>query len=276
MAAWRVGQWRFREDGFGLRVVVRHQDQNIDAISKQANRWWLGDDQRFEELGGSDPYVILADADLDHAVAACAAGRMLNCGQSCIGAKRFIAVDDVYDEFVAKFSSLLASTNVGDPRRRETRCGPMVNRAARDEIHQQVVDSVAQGARLVTGGIIPDGSGAFYPPTVLADVNESQVAYHEELFGPVASVIRAPSTDAAIHIANDSCFGLGAAVFTRDSAKGEAIARDDLDAGLCFVNDFVKSHQALPFGGIKTSGLGRECGGYGIKAFTNIKSVVVK
>jgi succinate-semialdehyde dehydrogenase/glutarate-semialdehyde dehydrogenase len=195
------------------------------------------------ELGGSDPYVILDDADIDAAAAACAAGRMLNCGQSCIGAKRFICVDKIHDEFLDKFSTLLSATKVGDPLLPETRMGPMVNKGAREEIHQQVLDSVAKGARIVTGGEIPDGVGAFYPPTVLADVNDSQVAYHEELFGPVASVIRAADTDQAIHIANDTCFGLGGAVFTRDVSKGEAIARDQIDAGLCFVNDFVKSHQ---------------------------------
>lgn len=228
------------------------------------------------ELGGSDAYVILKDADIDAAVNACVAGRLLNCGQSCIGAKRFIAVESVHDEFLAKFTARLESTVIGDPLNVNTKMGPMVNPEARAEIHQQVLDSVSKGAKCVTGGVIPTGVGAFYPPTVLCDVKPGQVAYHDELFGPVASVIKAKDEAEAIFIANDTAFGLGSAVFTRDLQRGEYIATHLLDAGLSFVNDFVKSHQALPFGGVKTSGIGRECSSYGIKAFVNIKTVVVK
>lgn len=228
------------------------------------------------ELGGSDPYVILKDADLQQAAKICAAGRLLNAGQSCIGAKRFIIEDDVYTEFLEYFTHEMNNARFGDPFDNESTMGPLARVDLRDELHQQVVKSIEKGAEVILGGEIPRRKGAFYPPTILENVKTGMPAYHEELFGPVAAVIRASDAKNAIEIANDTNFGLGAAVFTQNIEKGENIAELQLEAGCCFVNDFVKSDQRLPFGGIKDSGFGRELSSHGIKEFTNIKTVVVK
>ena len=227
------------------------------------------------ELGGSDPYLILDDADLDLAAAQCAAGRLLNAGQSCIGAKRFIAVDAVYEEFLSRFTKKMADATMGDPMTSVT-IGPMAREDLRDEVHGQVEKSVANGAKIILGGSIPDGKGAYYPPTILVNVTPGMPAYEEEIFGPVASVIRAQDESEAIRIANDTDFGLGACVFTRDLSKGERIAREELDAGCCFVNAFVKSDPRLPFGGVKTSGYGRELSHFGIREFVNTKTIYIK
>jgi succinate-semialdehyde dehydrogenase / glutarate-semialdehyde dehydrogenase len=227
------------------------------------------------ELGGSDPYLVLADADLAKAAETCATSRLINGGQSCIAAKRFIVEDPVVDEFTELFAQGLARAVMGDPRDETTTLGPMARIDLRDELHQQVERSVDAGARLVMGGEIPDRPGAFYPPTLLADVEKGMAVYHEETFGPVASIIRARDVDDAVRIANDTDFGLGAAVFTTDLDKGEAIARDRLQAGACFVNAFVASDPRLPFGGIKMSGYGRELSDIGMKEFLNAKTVVV-
>jgi len=227
------------------------------------------------ELGGSDPYVILEDADLDLAVNACVTGRMLNTGQSCIAAKRFIVVDAVRGEFEARLVELMKRQKVGDPMQNDTEVGPMARVDLRDELHDQVERSLQAGARCLLGGEVPDGPGAYYPPTVLTDVTAGMAAYEEELFGPVAAVLPVADEAAAIGVANDTVFGLGAAVFTRDDAKGEAIAAKRLQAGSCFVNAFVKSDPRLPFGGIKASGYGRELGSFGIREFVNIKTVYV-
>ncbi len=228
------------------------------------------------ELGGSDPYIILKDADLKDAAKRCAAGRLLNAGQSCIAAKRFIIVEDVYSEFLEYFTHEMNSAYFGDPCDAETTMGPMARTDLRDELHQQVVDSVAKGAEVILGGEIPLKKGAFYPPTILENVQPGMPAYDEELFGPVASVIKVKDEKEAIRVANDSEFGLGAAVFTNNIKMGENIAEISLDAGCCFVNDFVRSDPRLPFGGIKESGYGRELSAQGIKEFVNIKTVVVK
>jgi succinate-semialdehyde dehydrogenase/glutarate-semialdehyde dehydrogenase len=228
------------------------------------------------ELGGSDPYVILKDADLEKAAKICATGRLLNAGQSCIGAKRFIVVNEVYTEFLEHFTHEMNRAIFGDPFHTETTMGPLARIDLRDELHQQVVISVKKGAEIVLGGEIPNRKGAFYPPTILENVKPGMPAYDEELFGPVASVIRVKDEQEAIKVANDTEFGLGAAVFTRDLKNGEHIAEKLLDAGCCFVNDFVKSDPRLPFGGIKTSGFGRELSTHGIKEFMNVKTVVVK
>ncbi|KAL1524910.1 hypothetical protein AB1Y20_019788 [Prymnesium parvum] len=224
------------------------------------------------ELGGSDPYVVLEDADVEAAAAACAAGRLLNAGQSCIGAKRFIVVDAVYDEFLRHFSARM-DVSPGDPTLPSTKMGPLCTLEARDRVAAQVDASVAAGASVHLGGRKPDGPGAFYPPTILTGVMPGMPAYHEELFGPVAAVIRVGSEAEAIRVANDTPFGLGAAVFTRDLAKGARIAEYELEAGMCFVNDFCKSNSRYPFGGCKDSGVGRECGDHGFKEFCNIKTV---
>ena len=228
------------------------------------------------ELGGSDPYVVLEDADLDATVATCVSSRLINGGQSCIAAKRFIVVDAAYDEFLRCFTDLMAEQRMGDPFEEGIDLGPQARRDLRDELHGQVTTSVSRGASVLLGGQVPDGSGAFYPPTVLAGVRPGMAAYDEELFGPVAAVIRAADEAEALRIANDSPFGLGAAVFTGDAARGERIAREGFEAGACFVNASVKSDPRLPFGGIKESGYGRELSSFGIREFVNIKSVYVR
>jgi succinate-semialdehyde dehydrogenase/glutarate-semialdehyde dehydrogenase len=228
------------------------------------------------ELGGNDPYLILNDADLEKAAKICATSRLLNAGQSCIAAKRFIVVDDVYPEFLEHFTHEMNAAHFGDPCESETTMGPLARMDLRDELHQQVVNSIKKGAEVILGGEIPNRKGAFYPPTILENVKPGMPAYDEELFGPVASVIRVKDEKEAIKIANDSTFGLGASVFTKDVKKGEKIAETQINAGCCFVNDFVKSDPRLPFGGIGESGYGRELSTYGIKEFMNVKTVVVK
>jgi succinate-semialdehyde dehydrogenase/glutarate-semialdehyde dehydrogenase len=227
------------------------------------------------ELGGSDPYLVLADADLDLAAATCVTSRLINGGQSCIAAKRFIVEAPVVDQFTELMAAGLEKAVMGDPRDEATTLGPMARVDLRDELHDQVERSAAAGARLVMGGKVPDGPGAFYPPTLLADVTEGMAVYHEETFGPVAAVISADDVDDAVRIANDTEFGLGAAVFTSDLEKGEEIARDRLQAGACFVNALVASDPRLPFGGIKMSGYGRELSDIGMREFLNAKTVVV-
>ncbi|WP_439183112.1 NAD-dependent succinate-semialdehyde dehydrogenase [Carboxylicivirga taeanensis] len=228
------------------------------------------------ELGGSDPYLILKDADIDAAVEACVAGRILNAGQSCIGAKRFIVEDEVYDVFATKFTDKMRAITLGDPFDETKDMGPLAKSSFREDLHRQVENSINKGAKLLTGGYIPNRDGAYYPATVLGDVQPGMVAYHEELFGPVAALIRAKDEADAVRIANDTVFGLGAAVFTSDIEKGRRIAEEDLEAGCCFVNDFVRSDPRLPFGGVKESGYGRELSHYGMKEFMNIKGIYIK
>ena len=227
------------------------------------------------ELGGSDPYVILSDANVEKAVETCVTSRLINSGQSCIAAKRFIVVEDQLEKFTSAFVAAMKSKNVGDPEREETEVGPMARTDLRDDLHRQVLRSVADGAVLLTGGTPPDGPGAFYPPTVLTNVKPGMAAFDEELFGPVAAIISASDEQHAIDLANQSDFGLGAAVFTNDIQKGRQIARTGLNAGACFVNAYVKSDPRLPFGGIKDSGYGRELSQHGIREFTNVKTVYV-
>ncbi len=227
------------------------------------------------ELGGSDPYIVLEDADLEYAVNTCATSRLINSGQSCVNAKRFIVVEPLVSAFTEKLVAAMKSRRMGDPLADGIDVGPQSRPDLRDELHKQVMDSVAKGATLLLGGEIPPGSGSFYPPTVLGNVKPGMPAYEEELFGPVASVFAARDEAEAVRIANDSIFGLGAAVFTKDVARGERIARQ-LDAGCTFVNTLVASDPRLPFGGIKESGYGRELGTYGIKEFVNIKTVYIK
>jgi succinate-semialdehyde dehydrogenase/glutarate-semialdehyde dehydrogenase len=227
------------------------------------------------ELGGSDPYIVLADADLPTAAAICAQSRLINSGQSCIAAKRFIVDDAVHDEFVPLFVDEIAARTMGDPLADGVDVGPQARTDLRDELHQQVETSIAQGARVELGCVRPDGPGAFYPPSVLSGVEIGMVAADEELFGPVAAVLRASDVDDAVRIANASPFGLGAAIFTGDEERGRRIAAEQLDAGCCFVNALVASDPRLPFGGIKLSGYGRELSDLGIKEFMNAKTVVV-
>ena len=228
------------------------------------------------ELGGSDPYLIMEDADVQRAARLCVTSRLLNAGQSCIGAKRFIVADRIYDAFKAEFVKLMAEASYGDPLNPQTTIGPLARFDLRKELHQQVEKSRTMGASVSLGGFIPEGNAALYPPTILENVSPGMPAYHEELFGPVAVLYRFQSEKEAIRIANDTIFGLGAGIFTADLEKGKMLAEKGLEAGCVFVNDFVKSDPRLPFGGIKESGYGRELSCFGIREFVNIKSIVVK
>ena len=227
------------------------------------------------ELGGSDPYVVLADADVAAAAKTCATSRLINSGQSCIAAKRFVVVDEVHDAFVEAFVAEMEAAVLGDPFDDDTTVGPQAQESLRDELHDQVERSVAEGATLVLGGEVPDRPGAWYPPTVLTGVTPDMAAGAEETFGPVAAIMRAKDEAHAVELANETTFGLGAAVFTQDLERGERIAAEQLEAGCCFVNDLVASDPRLPFGGIKDSGYGRELSHLGIREFTNQKTVVV-
>src|SRR6266571_3838362 len=206
----------------------------------------------------------------------CVASRLINGGQSCIAAKRFIVVEAVRTRFEVLFVEKMRSKRMGDPLEEGVDLGPQARRDLRDELHGQVEKSVARGARVLLGAVLPAGKGAFYPPSVLTDVAPGMPAYDEELFGPVAAIIGVPDEAEAVRVANDTPFGLGAAVFTRDLARGERIAREELAAGSCFVNAFVKSDPRLPFGGIRESGYGRELSRFGIREFVNVKTIYVK
>jgi len=228
------------------------------------------------ELGGSDGYIVLEDADIARAAQVCAAARMVNAGQSCIAGKRFVIVESVRPAFEEAFVAAMRGYVFGDPNEPATRLGPLQSVKARDELAEQVKLSVAGGARVLLGGEVPQRPGAWYPATVLSNVTAGQPAHDEELFGPVAAVISARSEADAIRIVNDTRFGLGNAVLTRDLARGERIAADELDSGLAFVNQSVRSDARLPFGGVKDSGYGRELSGFGIYEFCNIKTVFVQ
>jgi len=228
------------------------------------------------ELGGSDPYIILEDADLQKAVNSCSISRLINAGQSCIAAKRFIVVESVLEEFQSLLIKNMKNIVMGDPFNENTDIGPNARIDLRDELHQQVIKSLKLGAKLLLGRQYSDSKGAFYPPTILTDVKPGMPAFDEELFGPVAAIVPAKDENDAIALANNSVFGLGAAIFTKDIARGEKIAAEKLEAGSCFVNDFVKSDPRLPFGGIKQSGYGRELSDFGIREFVNIKTVYVR
>lgn len=228
------------------------------------------------ELGGSDPYVVLEDADLNEAVQTCVNSRLINGGQSCIAAKRFIVVKEVYEKFTQMYVDYMKQKKMGDPFDESNDLGPQASVKLRDELHDQVKRSINSGAKLLLGGNIPEMKGAYYPPTVLADVKPGMPAFDEELFGPVAAIVKAENENDAIRLANQTVFGLGASVFTRDIRRGEKIAKEKLNAGSCFVNQLVRSDPRLPFGGIKESGYGRELSVFGIREFVNIKTVVVK
>ncbi|MBC2595797.1 NAD-dependent succinate-semialdehyde dehydrogenase [Ruficoccus amylovorans] len=228
------------------------------------------------ELGGSDAYLVLADADIDHAAQCCVASRMINGGQSCIAAKRFIVVEGVREEFEKAVVAAMRGYAMGDPASKDTRLGPMAREDLRDELHGQVSRCLAEGARLLLGGEIPQKTGAWYPATVLTDVKPGMPAYSDELFGPVAAIIPVRDEAEAIKVANDTRFGLGGAVFTHNVERARKLAREELQSGTVAVNDFVRSDPRLPFGGIRMSGYGRELADFGIREFVNIKTVVIK
>ena len=225
------------------------------------------------ELGGSDPYLVLADADVTLAAERCVAGRFNNTGQTCIAAKRWIVVDAVYDAFRTAVLERMTAMKSGDPMLDKTQLGPMARADLRIALDTQVQQSIAAGANCTLGGVIPDGEGCYYPPTLLEQVRPGMPAFDDELFGPVAALIRAADDEDAVRLANHSRMGLGAAVFSADAEKALSIAAR-LEAGNVAINDFVRSDPRLPFGGIKESGYGRELATYGMHEFVNIKTVV--
>lgn len=228
------------------------------------------------ELGGSDPYLILEDAHIEAAAETCVVSRLINTGQSCIAAKRFLVVEKLRKPFEEACLSIMKNKTMGNALEGSFDLGPLAREDLRENLHRQVRESVVQGARCLLGGAVPEGPGYFYPPTLLADVRPGMPAFDEETFGPAAAIVPVADEREAIELANSTEYGLGAAVFTRDLERGEHIARYELEAGSCFVNEFVKSDPRLPFGGIKQSGFGRELSVFGIREFVNIKTVFVR
>jgi succinate-semialdehyde dehydrogenase/glutarate-semialdehyde dehydrogenase len=243
--------------------------QSVGAVAGQSLK------KTVLELGGSDPYLILADADLKKAAEACVKARLANAGQSCISAKRFIVEAPVFDEFQQLMVQGFSNVKMGDPLNEDTDLGPIARVNLRLDLEAQVNNSIEKGAGLVFGGATAGVSGNYYPPTILNDVNPGMPAWHDELFGPVAALIKVANVDEAVCVANNSNFGLGAAIFTSDLERGIYLADNELEVGTCFVNDFVRSDPRLPFGGVKDSGYGRELGLYGMREFVNVKTVVV-
>ncbi|MXP09062.1 NAD-dependent succinate-semialdehyde dehydrogenase [Pseudoblastomonas halimionae] len=227
------------------------------------------------ELGSNDAYLVLEDADLDVATKVCSQARLYNNGQTCINGKRFIVTDKVYEAFVEKFVGRFDAVETGDPTDENTDMGPMSSVSGRKDLHEQVEKSVSKGAKIACGGKIPDGPGAFYPATVLTDVEPGQPAYDDELFGPVASVIRAKDDEDAMRIANDSRYGLGGGILCSDTERAIELAKNHFDTGMIFINVYGVADPAMPFGGVKNSGYGREHGGFGIKEFANVKSIFI-
>jgi succinate-semialdehyde dehydrogenase / glutarate-semialdehyde dehydrogenase len=227
------------------------------------------------ELGGSDAYIVLDDADLELAAEACVNSRCINTGQSCLAAKRFIVIESRRKEFEEIVVSKMAAKVVGNPMDDGIELSALARLDLREKLHSQVKQSLDGGAALRLGGVVPEGAGVFYPATVLSNVQRGMAAYHEELFGPVASILSAKNETDAVELANDTLYGLGAAIFTTDTQRGERLARN-IDAGNCFINTLVRSDARLPFGGVKESGYGRELSHYGIKEFVNVKSIYIK
>ncbi|MGR3898678.1 NAD-dependent succinate-semialdehyde dehydrogenase [Psychrobacter sp. 1176_08] len=227
------------------------------------------------ELGSNDAFIVLEDADLDVAVETCAQARLINNGETCVAAKRFIVVDSLYDDFRQRIVEKFENVKIGDPMDDGSNIGPLARKDLQEKLHEQVEESVKKGATIATGGKLPEGKGSFYPATILENVEKGQPAYDDELFGPVASLIRAKDQDDALRIANDSRYGLGGAIFSKDEEKAIRLAREEFDTGMVYINGYGLANPALPFGGVKDSGHGREHGGFGIKEFVNIKAVHV-
>ena len=226
------------------------------------------------ELGGSDPYIILDDVDMDTAIKTCVTGRVSNAGQTCIAAKRFIIVEDIYDEFKEKFVAAMKAVEYGDPQNEDTQMGPIARKDLRDSLHDQVTESIEKGAKCLVGGKIPQEDGFFYPATVLENIQPGMPAYDDELFGPVAGLFKAKDEDDAIRLANDHRYGLGGGVMSANENRAITLAKR-IDTGMVSVNGYYGSQPNLPFGGVKQSGYGREHGGFGITEFVNIKSIYV-
>jgi len=227
------------------------------------------------ELGSNDAYMVLEDADIDKAVKICAQARLYNNGETCINGKRFIVTEAVYDEFIEKFVQRFEAISTGDPTAEDTDLGPMAREDLRADVQKQVDQSVEKGATIACGGSIPNGPGAFYPATVLTDVAPGQPAYDDEIFGPVASVIRARDDEDAMRLANDSRYGLGGGILSRDTDRAIELAAKHFDTGMVFINTYGVADPSMPFGGVKNSGYGREHGGFGIKEFANAKAIFV-
>ncbi len=226
------------------------------------------------ELGSNDAYIVLEDADLNLAVKMCVMGRVYNNGETCVAAKRFIVVDKVYDEFKEAFVEQMKKMKHGDPKDKDSKIGPMAREDLRETLHKQVEKSVKNGAKILCGGEMPKGKGFFYPATVLENVKPGQPAYDDELFGPVASLIKAKNTDDAMRIANDSKYGLGGGIFSKDENKAIELASKHFDTGMVFINGFGLAQPNMPFGGVKDSGYGREHGGFGMMEFVNVKAIM--
>ncbi len=226
------------------------------------------------ELGSNDAYIVLEDADLEVAIKHCVRGRVFNNGETCVAAKRFIVVDKLYDKFKEGFVEKMKNLKYGDPNDDTSDLGPMAREDLRDELHEQVMESVEKGAEILCGGSIPQGKGYYYPVTVLGNVKPGQPAYDDELFGPVASLIHAKDDEDAMHIANDSRFGLGGGIFSKDEDKAFKLAKEHFDTGMVFINSFGLAQPNMPFGGVKDSGYGREHGGFGVKEFVNAKAIM--
>jgi succinate-semialdehyde dehydrogenase/glutarate-semialdehyde dehydrogenase len=227
------------------------------------------------ELGSNDAFIVLEDADIDLAVVTCAHARLYNNGETCVAAKRLVVVDRLYDEFRERLIKEFAKYELGDPMQETSKIGPMAREDLRTKLHEQVEESVEKGATITMGGEIPDGKGSYYPATILENVQPGQPAYDDELFGPVASLIRAKDQDDALRLANDSRYGLGGAIFSKDEDKAIRLARDYFDTGMVYINGYGLANPAMPFGGVKDSGYGREHGGFGIKEFVNVKGIHV-
>ncbi len=227
------------------------------------------------ELGSNDAYLVLEDADLELAVKTCVMGRLYNNGETCVAAKRFIVVDKVYDQFKKAFVEQMSQVKAGDPTKEDSDIGPMARKDLREELHEQVEESVKKGAKILCGGKMPDGEGFFYPATVLDNLEPGMPAYDDELFGPVASLIKAKDADDAMRIANSSRFGLGGGIFSKDEEKARELAKYHFDTGMVFINSFGLAKPSMPFGGVKDSGFGREHGGFGLHEFVNVKAVIL-
>ena len=265
------GAGRVIADGRVRAVTLTGSDRAGSQVAEQAGRHLK---KTVLELGGSDPFIVLEDADLDRAAKIAAEARLQNSGQSCIAAKRFIVVAAIMDAFLERFIAEMRSRRVGDPLDPATQIGPQARLDLRENLHRQVQESVRRGAKVVLGGQLPESPGAFYPPTVLTAVQPGMPGFDEETFGPVAAVVHAKDETDAIRIANASQYGLGASIWTGDRARGERLARE-IEAGSVFVNGLVKSDPRLPFGGVKRSGYGRELSEFGLREFVNVKTVWV-
>lgn len=228
------------------------------------------------ELGGNDPYLVFPDADLDLAALSIVNSRLNNCGQVCVAAKRIILHQEIHDQMIEKLIHHMNSYQVGDPENTQTTLGPLARNDLRQHVHEQLLNSVKQGAQLLAGGVLPSGRGYFYPPSFLCHVQPGMPAFDEEIFGPVLATIKAASIEEMVYLANQSSFGLASALFTRDLLRGEALASSAIDAGTCFINASVSSDPRVPFGGIKQSGFGRELSMEGIHEFVNVKTISIQ